>query len=92
MEPGSPTLDNSHFPNLTLVQMSKMGENMQPFSPSSPNYKKLKTENCTGIHFTALMIVLVITNKIIYIYGWKSTEMPPDKKFSINEDNVISAA
>lgn len=69
MEPGSPTLDNNHFPNLTVVHVSKIGENMQPFPPSSPNYKKLKTENYTGIHFTALMIVLVITNKIIYIVG-----------------------
>lgn len=68
-----------------------MGENMQPFSPPSPNYKKLKTENCTGIHFTALMIVLVITNKIIYKVG-KALRLLPDKKFSINEDNVISAA
>lgn len=71
--------------------MSGMGEKRQLSPPSSPNYKKLKIKNYTGIHFTALMIVFVITNKIIYMIG-KAQEMPPDKKFYINEDNVISAA
>lgn len=37
------------------------------------------------------MIVFVITNKIILMAG-KAREMPPDKQFYINEDNVISAA
>lgn len=37
------------------------------------------------------MIVFVITNKIILMTG-KARAIPPDKKFYINEDNVISAA
>lgn len=64
---------------------------MQPSPPSSPNYKKLKIKNCTRIHFTVLMVVFVITNKIIHRIG-KAHEVPPDKKFYINEHNIISAA
>lgn len=58
--------------------MSGMGEKRRLSPPSSPNYKKLKIKNYTGIHFTALMILFVITNKIIYMIG-KAQEMPPDK-------------
>lgn len=67
MEPGSPSLGNSRFPNFTLVQISRMEENIEPSFPSPPNYRKLKIKNYTGIHFTVLMIVFVITNKIIYM-------------------------
>lgn len=44
-----------------------MEENIEPSFPSPPNYRKLKIKNYTGIHFTVLMIVFVITNKIIYM-------------------------
>ena len=60
-----------------------MGE-IKELSPlSSPDYRKLKIKNCIGIYFTALMIVFVITNKIIYMIAKALRDASRLKKCSV---------